>query len=196
MSKETNVPYEKLASLKIQAELIGDRVIIWDVDHGSQLYNAGFFGKPVGIRKPKESKFDRPLELSLIEAHYLLKNKKITVIDNKTKNKPTANDLMNKGKKYDTLFEEKIFIYEDIRKRGLIPRPGLKFGADFAVYQQGPGLDHSPYVITALPKGSDLTALELVRAGRLATSVKKKFVIATILQSNKVSYFGFVWQKP
>ena len=103
---------------------------------------------------------------------------------------------MKKGKAGDPLFEEKILIYTDIRKRGLIPRPGLKFGADFAVYHKGPGLDHSPYVITALPKGSDLTAIELVRAGRLATSVKKKFVIATILKSNKVSYFGFVWQKP
>ena len=196
MSKGSNVSYEKLASLKIEAELIGDRVIVWDIELGSQLYSAGFFGKPVGIRKPKENQFDRPLELSLIEAYYLLKNKKISIIDKKFKNYLTAENLMKKGKAGDPLFEEKILIYTDIRERGLIPRPGLKFGADFAVYHKGPGLDHSPYVITALPKGSDLTAIELVRAGRLATSVKKKFVIATILKSNKVSYFGFVWQKP
>ncbi|MHA1126191.1 MAG: tRNA-intron lyase [Candidatus Heimdallarchaeota archaeon] len=195
MSSKT-ITFEKLASLKIEAELIGTRVIVWDTDLGSKLYYAGFFGKPVGIRKPKESSFDRPLELSLIEAYYLLKHKKIIVVDKKTKTKLSVENLIAKGKKHDSLFEEKILIYEDIRNRGLIPRPGLKFGADFAVYQQGPGLDHSPYVITALPKGSDLTALELVRAGRLATSVKKKFVIATVLQSNKVSYFGFVWQKP
>jgi tRNA-intron endonuclease len=195
MSQKT-ITFEKLAALNIQAELIGERVIVWDVELGSQLYGAGFFGKPVGIRKPKENNFDRPLELSLIEAYYLLKNKKITVIDKKTKNKLSDKELKSKGIKVDPLFEEKIFIYEDIRKRGLIPRPGLKFGADFAVYQQGPGLDHSPYVITALPRGSELTAIELVRAGRLATSVKKKFVIATILKSNQVRYFGFVWQKP
>jgi len=196
MSPDTIITFKDLSSLKIQADFIGDRVIVWDADLGSKLYYAGFFGKPVGIRKPKESTFDRPLELSLIEAYYLLKNKKITVIDKVINKRLTANDLMIKGKSSDALFEEKILIYEDIRKRGLIPRPGLKFGADFAVYHKGPGLDHSPYVITTLPRGSELTAIELVRAGRLATSVKKKFVIATILKSNKVSYFGFVWQKP
>ncbi|RLI68731.1 tRNA-intron lyase [Candidatus Heimdallarchaeota archaeon] len=94
------------------------------------------------------------------------------------------------------LFEEKMLIYKDMRRRGLVPRPGLKFGADFAVYQHGPGIDHSPYVISALPRGSKLTALELIRAGRLATSVKKKFVIATILSNNEVRYYGFVWTKP
>ena len=59
-----------------------------------------------------------------------------------------------------------MLVYKDIRNRGLIPRPGLKFGAYFAVYQKGPGIDHSHYVITTLEKGSELTAIELVRAGR------------------------------
>ena len=103
---------------------------------------------------------------------------------------------MVRGKKSIPLFEEKILVYKDIRKRNLIPRPGLKFGADFAVYQKGPGIDHSPYVITTLPRGSELTAIELVRAGRLATSVRKKFVIATILSNNEIKYYGFEWSKP
>ncbi|HUU77850.1 MAG TPA: tRNA-intron lyase [candidate division Zixibacteria bacterium] len=180
----------------IIGELIEERVMVWDFSQGSQLYNSGFFGKPLGIRKPKGEEFDRPLELSLLEACYLQKIKQIEVIDSKTKYKIEHENLLKIGKSKIDLFEEKMLIYEDIRKRGMIPRPGLKFGADFAVYHQGPGLDHSPYVISALPKGSELTAIELVRAGRLATSVRKKFVIATILSNNEVKYFGFTWQKP
>ncbi|NHJ05887.1 MAG: tRNA-intron lyase [Candidatus Heimdallarchaeota archaeon] len=180
----------------IIGELIEERVMVWDFSQGSQLYNSGFFGKPLGIRKPKGEEFDRPLELSLLEACYLQKRKQIEVIDSKTKYKIELESLLKIGKSKIDLFEEKMLIYEDIRNRGMIPRPGLKFGADFAVYHQGPGLDHSPYVISTLPKGSELTAIELVRAGRLATSVRKKFVIATILSNNEVKYFGFTWQKP
>ncbi|HUT82015.1 MAG TPA: tRNA-intron lyase [Candidatus Bathyarchaeia archaeon] len=180
----------------IYAELIKNRVMVWDFSQGSKLYNSGFFGKPLGIRKPKGEEFDRPLELSLIEACYLLEKKKIIIYRVDKKFPVEFVELIKIGKKSIDLFEEKMLIYKDMRRRGLIPRPGLKFGADFAVYQQGPGIDHSPYAITALPKGSELTARELVRAGRLATSVRKKFVIATILASNEVRYYGFVWDKP
>ena len=180
----------------ILAELVKDRVMIWDHEQGSKLYTNGFYGKPVGIRKPKGENFDRPLELSLIEACFLLENKRIIVYEATKDKKISLEKLEAIGKKTIQLFEEKMLIYKDMRRRGLVPRPGLKFGADFAVYQHGPGIDHSPYVISALPRGSKLTALELVRAGRLATSVKKKFVIATILSNNEVRYYGFVWTKP
>ena len=180
----------------IIAELIEDRVMIWNHAQGAKIYNSGFFGKPVGIRKPKGDEFDRPVELSLLEACYLLKEGQIRVILGDKSKELIYNELFRYSKSRIDLFEEKMLIYEDIRRRGLIPRPGLKFGADFAVYQQGPGLDHSPYVITAKPKGTKLTAIELVKAGRLATSVRKKYVIATILSSNEISYYGFVWKKP
>jgi tRNA-intron endonuclease len=180
----------------IKTELVSDRVMIWDHQDGSRLYSSGYYGKPIGIRKPKGDNFERPLELSLIEACYLVDKGWIEVYI-KNEKKPVKYDvLVERGKKSIPLFEEKILVYKDIRKRNLIPRPGLKFGADFAVYQRGPGIDHSPYVITTLPRGSELTAMELVRAGRLATSVRKKFVIATILSNNEIKYYGFEWSKP
>jgi tRNA-intron endonuclease len=180
----------------ITAELADTRVMIWDHEQGSKIYNSGFFGKPLGIRKPKGDIFDRPLELTLIEACYLLEQEKIIIHYQGSQEKVPLKKLQEKGKDAIHLFDEKMLIYKDIRKRGMIPRPGLKFGADFAVYLQGPGLDHSPYVISALPRGSELSAMELVRAGRLATSVRKKYVIATIPKSNQVRYYGFVWFKP
>ncbi|MBK5114579.1 MAG: tRNA-intron lyase [Candidatus Heimdallarchaeota archaeon] len=180
----------------ITAELADTRVMIWDHEQGSKIYNSGFFGKPLGIRKPKGDIFDRPLELTLIEACYLLEQEKIIIHYQGSQEKVPLKKLQEKGKNAIHLFDEKMLIYKDIRKRGMVPRPGLKFGADFAVYLQGPGLDHSPYVISALPRGSELSAMELVRAGRLATSVRKKYVIATIPKSNQVRYYGFVWFKP
>jgi tRNA-intron endonuclease len=181
---------------KVYAELVNDKIMVWNHEDGSRLYALGYYGKPIGIRKPKGESFERPLELSLIEASYLLEKGMILVYINKKENIIDSKVIFKKGKETIPLFEEKMLVYKDIRNRGLVPRPGLKFGADFAVYKKGPGIDHSPYVITTLKKGSELTAIELVRAGRLATSVRKKFVIATILENNEVRYYGFVWAKP
>ncbi|MEA2070853.1 MAG: tRNA-intron lyase [Asgard group archaeon] len=183
-------------SIQINAELVDDRVIIWNYEEGSHVYANGFFGKPIGIRKPKTNQFERPLKLTLIESCYLLKYSNINIYDGKSGKQLDYESVYSIGLEKIPQFEEKLLVYEDIRKRDLVPRPGLKFGADFAVYKKGPGLDHSPYVITAMPRGSELTARDLVRAGRLATSVRKKFVIATILPNNKVRYYGFPWYKP
>ncbi|MHA1213546.1 MAG: tRNA-intron lyase [Candidatus Heimdallarchaeota archaeon] len=187
MTSAKKAPSEK----KIYAELIRNKVMIWDHEEGSRMYSNGFFGKPLGIRKPKGDHFERPVELSLLETLFLLEKERIVVYRKDKKNIVPTKEIVKIGKKYITLI-----IYEDIRNRGMVPRPGLKFGADFAVYHKGPGIDHSPYVITAIERGSELTAIELVRAGRLATSVRKKYVIATILADDQVRYYGFVWNKP
>ncbi|MHA1410856.1 MAG: tRNA-intron lyase, partial [Candidatus Odinarchaeia archaeon] len=132
--------------LPIRAELLGNRVIVWDHKAGSYLYKIGFFGKPVGIRKPKSPEFDRPLELSLLETAYLIQEKKILLFDdnNKQMDKDTFIEIANK---FYTGFSEKLLVYIDLRKKGYVVRPGLKFGADFAVYQHGPGIDHSPFLV-------------------------------------------------
>ncbi len=67
------------------AELIGTRLIVWDHIQGMSLYRMGFFGKPVGIPKPKpEQDFKAPLMLDLMEGLYLLDRKIIRVMDVRT----------------------------------------------------------------------------------------------------------------
>lgn len=178
---------------KIRADLIINCVIIFDIKEGSTLYKAGFFGKPLGIRKPKTFDFDRPLELSLIESLYLLEEDRIEIHqDNK---KLTIDEFKQLSSQFHENFQAKYFVYKDLRKKGYVVRPGLKFGADFAVYHHGPGIDHAPFIIHVLPNIDSISAIEMVRAGRLATSVRKKFIIATLLP-DKVSYYMFSWFKP
>ena len=113
MNSETNKSKEKTAP--VIAELMKNRVVIWDHQQGSKIYNSGFFGKPIGIRKPKGQEFERPLELSLIEACYLLEKKKIIVKMNDAKESISLNNLMKIGQKTIKLFDEKILVYKDIR---------------------------------------------------------------------------------
>ena len=179
---------------KIPAQLVNKHVIIWDTESGSEIYQLGYFGKPVGIRKPKSPRFDRPLELTLLEALFLLKNKQIVIYEeNKALNEQ---EFIRKCKERFKKFEDLYAVYSNLRNKRYIVRPGLKFGTDFAVYRRGPGIDHSPFLISIFPKDSTIGPIDLVLSGRLATSVRKRYVIATVLSDQQIRYYVFQWNRP
>jgi tRNA-intron endonuclease len=179
---------------KIPCKFINSRVIVFNHLFASYLYvKKGFFGSPLGISKPRLEYFAKPSELSIIEASYLLERNQISIFDVKNNKILDFKEFYEIGKAMHHKFEEKYIIYKDLREKGYIPRPGLKFGADFVVYKKGPGLEHSPFIVHVLPHDSKITAIDMVRAGRLATSVRKKFVIANPLTQ---SYYFFEWFKP
>ncbi len=185
---------EKDIPERIPTTYLNNRVIVFNPLFASYLYvKMKFFGSPLGISKPRLEYFSKPSELSLIEALFLLKNDKITIFDPKLDKNYSYDEFYDICKKIHHKFEEKFVIYQDLRHKGYIPRPGLKFGADFVVYKKGPGLEHSPFIAHVLPSDSKITAIDMVRAGRLATSVRKKFVIANPLT---MSYYFFEWFKP
>jgi len=179
---------------KIPTKFINSRVIVFNPLFASYLYvKKGFFGSPLGINKPRLEYFSKPSELSLIEAYYLLEKNEITIYDVKEKKDLNPKEFFTIAKNIHNKFEEKYIIYKDLREKKYIPRPGLKFGADFVVYKKGPGLEHSHFMVHVFPHDSEITAIDMVRAGRLATSVRKKFVIANPLTN---SYYFFEWFKP
>jgi len=61
----------------MKSELIENRIIIWDIKDSQKLFSQGYYGKPIGIPKPKIEEIDAPLILDLIEGLYLLENKKL-----------------------------------------------------------------------------------------------------------------------
>lgn len=179
----------------VPAQLVDKHVIIWDSEQGSYIYQLGYFGKPVGIRKPKSPRFDRPLELTLLEGAFLQENDKIIICkgDGSVLSKK---DYLEVCERRFPKFEALYAVFLDLRNKRYIVRPGLKFGTDFAVYRRGPGIDHSPFLISVVPKTSRIEPIDLVRAGRLATSVRKRYVIATVLSDHQIRYYVFQWNRP
>jgi len=175
---------------------VGDRAIVWDPEHGMTLYNKGYFGQPVGIRKPKSSVFDKPLELSLLESAYLTREGRLQVLDSKTNHILSVDKILELGKEISDEFKDRFLVYSQLRKLGYVVRPGLKFGTDFAVYEKGPGLDHAPFLVHVIPQKDGVVPLDIVRAGRLATSVRKRFIIATIKDNGEIAHYSFVWHRP
>jgi len=181
---------------KIKVELIENFLVVWDSADGSQLYKKGFYGKPLGIAKPKIPEFKVPLILDLMEGLYLADKDLITVYESSAKRKVGLKKLQQKARQLYEEFEEKYAVYRDLRESGLVVTPGIKFGCDFAVYKYGPGVEHAPYMVSVKKAGSEITATEIVKAGRLATTVRKRFIIAVPdLATEKTKYLIFKWFK-
>ncbi len=179
--------------MMIKCEIIENRIIVWSIEDSRKLFGHGYYGKPVGIPKPKIEEIDAPLILDLIEGLYLLENKKITIT--KSKQKITAQQLVEMCKKEVHEFDKKYIVYKNFRDKGYIINPGIKFGCDFAVYQKGPGIDHAPFLIQVYARGESITTTGLVLAGRLATTVRKQFILAIPKGRDKVDFLALDWWK-
>jgi tRNA-intron endonuclease len=176
-----------------KVELIENFLVVWDTASGSELYRMGYYGKPLGIAKPKTPEFKVPLILDLMEGLYLAEKGKIVVYEGK-KTKVSLKKLRQKTRQLYEEFDDKYAVYRDLRESGLIVTPGIKFGCDFAVYKQGPGVEHAPYMVSVKQAKAELTATEIVKAGRLATTVRKRFIIAVPdLEKGNANYLIFKW---
>ncbi|MCH7967275.1 MAG: tRNA-intron lyase [Thaumarchaeota archaeon] len=177
----------------MKSELIENRIIVWDINDSRKLFSQGYYGKPIGIPKPKIEEIDVPLILDLMEGLYLLENKKITI--SKSKQKITINQMIKICKKEYHDFDKKYLVYKNFRDKGYIINPGIKFGCDFAVYEKGPGIDHAPYLIQVYNRNESITSTGIVLAVRLATTVRKQFILAIPKGKDKIDFLALDWWK-
>ena len=177
----------------MKSELIENRLIIWNLAESNKLFSNGYYGKPIGISKPKLDEIDVPLILDLIEGYYLMKKSKIQIFKNKKKITPNA--MLKICKTHHHNFDKKFQVYKNFRDKGYIVNPGIKFGCDFAVYQKGPGIDHAPFLVQVYNRNENMSSTDVVLAGRLATSVKKQFILAIPYGKERVDYLALDWWK-
>ena len=64
---------------KIQGELVENRIIIHNIENSRHLFGNGYYGKPLGIPKPKGINFESPLILDLIESYYLIQKGELQI---------------------------------------------------------------------------------------------------------------------
>jgi len=169
----------------ITVEKVGDAYLVFNEEDAKTLYWGEYFGRPINNPKPKMGDRLTPMRLSKYETVYLLENYRITVA---SKEKKTS---VAKPSGYSALIYN---VYKDLRDKGLIVRSGLKFGATFAVYIKGPGIDHAPFLVQVVQENYRLNGIEIIRAGRLSHGARKRFVFATVV-GRKPIYVSLSWVK-
>ena len=172
----------------INAYFSNDRVVTENSDLARELYNQGRYGKVTR---------ENCVQLSLIEAYYLLEKQKITINDKRNKEiKPEA--FLKKATKIETGFWIRYSVYRDVRDRGYIIKTALKFGADFRIYDRGvkPGEDHARWIVYPVNESSHLTWYEFAAKNRVAHSTKKRLLIGVVDHEGDVSYWECRWLRP
>ena len=171
-----------------EGELLENRVIIWDKEARS-LYEEYGYGKPE----------DDYLELSLVEAAYLMKKRKLKVFVKEDGRKKWLkfNDFYRIAVKVEPEFHQKFIVYSDLRKRGFVVKTGFKFGAHFRVYEKGVRIkrgpkapfEHTKWVVHAIKEEDRFSYPELSRAVRLAQNIRAKMLWAVVDSENDVTYY-------
>jgi len=187
-SEEKTEKEKEEKTQKIRAEFVGDKVLTEVSDATRELYNQSRYGTLLDNGK---------LQLSLIEALYLMKKGSIIVYKSKNK-QMDFDDFSKKAKKLELNFWVRFCVYGDIRNRGYIIKTALKFGADFRVYDRGvkPGEDHAKWIVYPVYESSTLTWYEFAAKNRVAHSTRKRLLIGVVDDENSVSYWEVRWMRP
>src|SRR5207245_9969860 len=109
--------------------LFENRIVIWDIETSRRLFREGYYGKPLGIPKPKDFEFNAPLILDLMEAYYLAK-KKVLRIESEEGQRLGAAEIEKICVSSYTDFPEKYLVYRHLREVGYGGTREFTFGPD------------------------------------------------------------------
>ncbi|MDD5192531.1 MAG: tRNA-intron lyase [Candidatus Nanoarchaeia archaeon] len=84
-------------------------------------------------------------------------------------------------------------VFRDLRKKGYIPKAGLKFGADFRVYVKNER--HAKYLVHIVNEKDKIGFKEILTKTRISHSTAKKLLIAIIDSQEDITYLEVDWKK-
>lgn len=173
---------------RVKAMLIKENVLTEDSNEARELFNQGRYG--IILEEGK-------VQLSLIEALYLIEKKKLVVLDKKDK-ELKVDQLRKIAQKISHDFPVRYAVFKDIRNRGYIIKTALKFGADFRVYDRGvkPGEDHAKWIVYPVHETETLTWYDFAAKNRVAHSTKKRLLIGIVDDEADVTYYEIAWKRP
>ena len=169
----------------VDGDLLGDRALLWDPP--ADLHEVGFYGQPMATRD--ETVVDA-LQLSLVEAAYLAARAAVDLTgEGDRKSGASTGDssydaVVEAGRAVEgERFDRRLRAYADLRERGVVPKTGFKFGADFRTYAEVESIDelgHSERLIRVLPPEHEFVPRDLALDVRLAHGVRKEMVFALV----------------
>jgi len=177
----------------VKAELVEDRVIVWDKEGANEIFENGWYGELLEDR----------LELALVEAMSLLERGKIKIA--KDKKKMSLKDFHDHCLKTDSRFHTRYVVYKDLRERGLPVRTGFKFGCDFRVYERGvsplkkgpkAAHEHTKWIVFCVPEDYTCSFHELSRTVRLAHNIRASMLWAVVDSDNDVTFYQITYISP
>ncbi len=117
---------------------------------------------------------------SIYEALYLVETKKA---QSKKKIK------LNKQQQINYL------VFKDLRKKAYIVKTGLKFGAEFRVYENKK-TNHAKWLVEIITIKNKINLKDFISKNRVAHSTGKTLLLAIIDSQKDITYYEINWLKP
>jgi len=155
---------------KVKGLILGHRVLLFDEQVSDQLFSREFYGKPFGSG----------LQLSLVEALYLVQKKILTAYKTSSRKPLSAPSFRTYCTDIQPDILQRLQVYRLLKQNGLLVKTGFKFGTHFRGYTQHPDEYHAEYLIHAVPADFRRMWAEMSRAVRLAHAVNKDIVFASV----------------
>jgi len=163
----------------VDADLLTDRVVCYAA--AEPLYESRFYGQRLFGRNADSG----PLQLSLVEAAYLAQRGVLDV-------GPKA--VVDRGHAVEgERFDRRLRVYAALRGRGVVPKSGFKFGADFRVYRAFTDLDalgHSADLVRVVDPDHTVYPRDLSLDVRLAGGVRKRMVFARTAANGRIGWLS------
>jgi len=140
------------------------------------LYEQGYFGRPRG----------KGLELSLVEAAYLLDRSRIAVSWDGRKLDFKA--FFQAASSLEKGFEFRYVVYKDLRERGYYVQPGRP---DFRVYPRGghPGKSPAEFYVLVISERMPLPLQDIIEPVRVAAQMRKKLMLAIVDEESDITFY-------
>ncbi len=142
----------------------------------NELYNTGYYGRPRADI----------LELTLVEAAYLLYKKKLEISSDGIT--IGFEDFFIQASKRQRFFELKYIVYKDLRERGYYVQPSV---TDFRVYPRGghPGKTQAKMFVYVRSERIPMHLKDLLLPHAAAVNVRKQMVLAIVDEESDITYY-------
>ena len=159
----------------IRGQLKNDRIILGP-EALSDLFEQGYFGRPKG----------KGLELSLVEAAYLLDRSRIRISSDG--NELEFKAFFQAASSLEKGFEFRYVVYKDLRERGYYVQPGRP---DFRVYPRGghPGKSPAEFYVLVISERMPLPLKEVIGPVRVAGQMRKKLMLAIVDEESDITFY-------
>ncbi|MCI4353452.1 MAG: tRNA-intron lyase [Thermoplasmata archaeon] len=154
----------------IPAMLGEDRVLVFDPTGVESLGRQQAYGSRIGSR----------LELSLLEAVYLVSTDVLELRDARSRRPVSLERLERRARRLEAGFGERLSVYRALRDRQLVVKTGFKYGAHFRAYPRNPEHAHARYLVHAVEEMFQAPWSEIARGVRVAQGVRKEFLLAGV----------------
>ena len=141
-------------------------------------------------KKLGEFKQDKVI-YSNYEAFYLIDTKKANPYykEKRISQKKVLKLFLKKDKEFLINY----LVYKDLRIKSYIPKTGLKFGAEFRIYEKNKS--HATYLTLIATSKQKINLKEFISKNRVAHSTAKKLLITIVDSQQDITYYEVNWAK-